>query len=92
MHDPARPLVILECACAFPCRFCCHVMLLTRQVWGRHGHICNMACERLLARIKAAAPGRAPNLERIVAAGGLTQWLEEYKKVRRQPPEGHDTC
>ncbi len=37
--------------------------------------VCNMHIERLLARFKKCVHGKHPLMEKIVAAGTLSQWL-----------------
>ena len=63
-------------------------LLLTN--WDRAAHLTNMGCERLLAQIKCAAmsagSGAAPDVERICAAGTLTQWLGEHLAARGTDP------
>ena len=54
------------------------VLELLRQ-WGREGKVCNMRVERLFAQIKHATPGKAPHLERYLAAGTLCQWLRDHR-------------
>ena len=54
--------------------------------WGREGKLCNMHTERLLASIKQAAPGRSPELERVITCGYMAQMLKAHKKVGGRDP------
>jgi hypothetical protein len=46
--------------------------------WGDTGRITNMHVERLLSLVKASCPGAAPDLERVISAGTLTQWRRAH--------------
>ena len=50
--------------------------------WAHVTKLTNMGCERILALIKKAAfgtgPDAAPDVERVAAAGTLTQWLTTH--------------
>jgi len=45
-----------------------------------------MSCERLLAQLKHAAPGKAPLLERMCSSGFLSQIVSEHVGLGRQDP------
>ena len=70
------------------------VLELLRQ-WGREGKVCNMRVERLFAQIKHATPGKAPHLERYLAAGTLCQWLRDHRAGGgrdTKAPHSKDMC
>ena len=59
------------------------------MTWARVSGLTNMGCERLLAQIKCSAAGAGsgpPNVERLCAAGTLTQWLQQHLAARGEDP------
>ena len=57
--------------------------------WSRHGRLCNMHMERLLAYVKKAAPainGRRPTVQRVAAAGLASAWLRSYIEAGYRGP------
>ena len=56
----------------------------------RRSPLSNMHLERLLALIKRSAPGRSPNVERMLSSGYLTQVLTDHVTHGQRDPRVFD--
>ena len=68
-------------------------MMAALAEWGLKSRITNMGCERLLASVKTAAPGRAPLAEHVCAGGFMKQLLTHHVLHGGSDPtvvSGHD--
>lgn len=59
------------------------------KAWGSTAKVTNMHVERILARMKKATPEKLPSVERMLAAGNVSEWLRRHMANQGADPRVH---